>query len=130
MDDVQPGKITGRRGHVLEGHFRVAPGTGGISGGGAGLSGGPCRPSELGSGRWSLQNMANTATSAFPTADRARRVCASCKLKFHHDQRCVDTSPGQCYNGGPWDAGRDSGAEDIRYGTDTHQRRMPCEVRR
>jgi hypothetical protein len=31
MDDVQPGKITGKRGHAREGHFRVAPGTGGIS---------------------------------------------------------------------------------------------------
>jgi hypothetical protein len=34
MDDVQPGKITGRRGHFRKGHFRVAPGTGGISMGG------------------------------------------------------------------------------------------------
>jgi hypothetical protein len=31
MDDVKPGQITGRRGHGREGHFRVAPGTGGIS---------------------------------------------------------------------------------------------------
>jgi hypothetical protein len=31
MDDVQPGKFMGRRGHVQEGHCRVAPGTGGIS---------------------------------------------------------------------------------------------------
>jgi hypothetical protein len=31
MDDVQPGKITGRRGHGREGHFRAAPGAGGIS---------------------------------------------------------------------------------------------------
>jgi hypothetical protein len=34
MDDVQPGKITDRRGHIWEGHFRVALGTGGISEGG------------------------------------------------------------------------------------------------
>jgi hypothetical protein len=31
MDDVQPGKITGGRGHVRGGHFRMATGTGGIS---------------------------------------------------------------------------------------------------
>jgi hypothetical protein len=31
MDDVQPGKIMGRRRHVWEGHFRVAAETGGIS---------------------------------------------------------------------------------------------------
>jgi hypothetical protein len=35
MDDVKPGKIPGRRGHVREGHFRVAPATCGISVGGA-----------------------------------------------------------------------------------------------
>jgi hypothetical protein len=34
MDDVQPGKIAGRRGHFQEVHLRVAPGTGGISVGG------------------------------------------------------------------------------------------------
>jgi hypothetical protein len=31
---------------------------------GAGLSGGPCRPSELASGRWPLRNMAKTTASA------------------------------------------------------------------
>jgi hypothetical protein len=31
---------------------------------GAGLSGGPCRPSKVGSGRWPIQNMAKTAASA------------------------------------------------------------------
>jgi hypothetical protein len=31
MDDVQPGMIIGRRGHGRQGHFRVAPGTDGIS---------------------------------------------------------------------------------------------------
>jgi hypothetical protein len=46
MDDVQLGKITGRRGHVLEGHFRVAPGRpveSVLVGAGAGQFGGPCR---------------------------------------------------------------------------------------
>jgi hypothetical protein len=40
MDDVEPGKITGRRGHGQEGHFRVAPRTGEIIvGGGRGVRG-------------------------------------------------------------------------------------------
>jgi hypothetical protein len=48
--------------------------------GGAGLSGGKCRPSKLGSGRWPLRNMAKTASSAeaacrySTTADIAKRV--------------------------------------------------------
>jgi hypothetical protein len=65
--------------------------------GGAGLYGGPCRPSKLDSGRWPLRNMAKTAASAgAATADRARRVGVSCKPKAHHNQICVDTFPGQC----------------------------------
>jgi hypothetical protein len=67
--------------------------------------------------------------------DNARMVCMPCcqqdpERQTDHNRRCVDTFPGQCCNGGPWNAGRDSRAADIRYGTDTHQQGMPCEVRR
>jgi hypothetical protein len=37
---------------------------------------------------------------------------------------------GNAITGGPWDAGGDSGAEDIRYGTCMHQRGMPFEGQR
>jgi hypothetical protein len=35
---------------------------------------------------------------------------------------------GNAVTGGPGDTGVDSGADDIRYGTGTHQQGMPCEV--
>jgi hypothetical protein len=118
----------GRRGHIWEGHFRVAPETG--RGRAVWRA---WQAIQGGSGRWPLRNMAKLqhlqGRPAGTTANRSGRVCASCKPKVHHNRRCVDTYPGQCCVGGPWDAGGDSGVEDIRYGTDTHQRGMPCEVR-
>jgi hypothetical protein len=101
MDNVQPGKITGRRGHVQEGHLRVAPGTGGISvGGGRG---------------WAIWRALQAVQVGFeemvtPKHGKNRSICryhcrqsgkGLCVLqaKVHHDRRCVDTFPGQCCNG-------------------------------
>jgi hypothetical protein len=120
MDDVKPGKITGRRGHVREGHFRVAPATCGISvGGGRGWAiwrtvHEHVQAVQVGFREISLSHLSSMATPkhgkklqhlqgrpAGNTADRAGRVYVSCKPKVHHDRRCVDTFPGQCFNGGP-----------------------------
>jgi hypothetical protein len=95
MNDMQPGKFMGRRGHVREGHFRVAPGTGGIGlRGGRGLAIWRALQAIRG-GFWEMatpkhvENRSICRQSAGTTADRAGRVCVSCKPKVHHDQGLI-----------------------------------------
>jgi hypothetical protein len=71
---------------------------------------------QVGFGEMLLRNMAKTAASAVTSANRTGRVCVSCKPKVHHNRSCDDTFPGQCCDGGPWDARGDAGAEESAMG--------------
>jgi hypothetical protein len=51
---------------------------------------------------------------------RAGQRCCHCEAKGHHDQRCLDTYPGQCCVGLPLSAVGDSGVEGISCGPYTH----------
>jgi hypothetical protein len=118
MDDVQPGKITGRRGRVREGHFRVASGTGGIS---------------VGDGRgwaicWALQAIqCGFGEMATPKHGENCSICRGglqvllltewegfarpASQRFTTIEDVSTHILGNAVTGGPWGLGGDSGAE-------------------
>jgi hypothetical protein len=121
MNDVQPGKIMGRRGHVWEGHFKEAPGTSGVSEGGWQGLGYLQRAWQASQG--GLVDMTTPThgenCSIFrgglqvPLPIEREGLLRPASQRYTtrgHVRRWVDTYSGQCCNGGPWEAGGDSGA--------------------
>jgi hypothetical protein len=98
---------------------------------GAGLSEGPCRLSKVGLNKFremATPKYGNNVNQSIcrgglqvplPT-EREGFMCPSSQ-KVHHDRRSADKFPGQSCEGGPWDPGGDSGADDIHCGNGMHQ---------
>jgi hypothetical protein len=116
MDDVQPGKILGRRGHVWESHSREARGTGGTSDGGwQGLG---YLQKALQAFQGGFVDMATPKHgknfSIFRGGEQVQlpieregllRPASQRSTTRGHVRGWVDTYSGRCCNGGPWDAG-------------------------
>jgi hypothetical protein len=129
MDDVQPGKIMGRRGHVWEGHFKEAPGTGGVSEGGWQGLGYLQRAWQATQG--GLVDMTTPKhgenCSIFRGGLQVPLPIEREGLLRPASQRPTTLEDvlihilGNAVTGGPRTQAGDSGAEYIRYGTDTHQ---------